>query len=195
MRSFVVAPPEPVVTWDEAAEHLKLDSDATDRVYVESLVATATAHIDGPGHESGAGASLGRALGVQDIELRFDPVPGASSVKLPFPPVVELLEVKYLDRADVLQTADNADFELLGRVLVPARSAFPWEGGSTRREAVRVRYRTGYAALPTPIKAAILLMVGDLYANRETTIAGATVTTVPMSLTVDRLLEPFRSYS
>jgi hypothetical protein len=189
MRVVVVTPPEPLVAWEAAAQHLKLDDDAADQAYVEGLIAAVAAHLDGPD------AWLGRAIGVQTLEARFDLFTCASRVKLPFPPVIELVSIQYLDGQDVLQTADLGDFEVLGRELVSAGSSFAWEGGSLRREAVRVRYQAGYETLPAPIKAAILLMVGDLYANRETTIAGGSVTPVPMSLTVESLLAPYRVFA
>ena len=42
---------------------------------------------------------------------------------------------------------------------------------------------------------ALFIQVGDLYANRETTIAGATVSEVPMSVSVEKLLQPFRIFA
>jgi hypothetical protein len=50
------------------------------------------------------------------------------------------------------------------------------------------------AAVPAPIKAAVLLMVGDLYENRETVAEGAPAP-VEMSMTVERLLSPYRVWS
>jgi hypothetical protein len=188
MRVIVVAPPAPVVAWEAAAQHLKLSDDASDRAYVEGLVAAVTANLDGPN------GWLGRALGVQTLEARFDLISCGRSIKLPFPPIIELVGVKYLNALDVEQTADLGDFELLGRELVAAGSLFPWEGGSLRREAARVQYRAGYTTLPAPIATAILLMVGDLYANRATSVVGMTAAEVPMSVTVEDLLTPFRVF-
>lgn len=194
MRVVVVVPPAPVVTWDDASRHLNLGGDVTDQALVEGLIAAATAHIDGPSAPDGG---IGRAIGVQTLEARFDLWPPRDcSVELPFPPVIDLVSVKYLDANQVEQTGSLEDFELLGNELVPAGSIFPWEGGSTRREAVRIQYRVGYQEVPAPIKAAILLMVGDLYTNRQTTAVGTStgLAEIPMSVTVDRLLGPYRVY-
>lgn len=191
MRVFVVEPPAPVVTWEEADRHLQLDGDVSQQALVEGFIAAATGHIDGPD------GWLGRAIGVQTLEARFDLFEcGRHAARLPYPPALELVSVQYRGADDVLRDGAVIDFELLGEVLVPAGMSFPWEGGSLRREAVRVRYRAGYETLPSAIRAAILLMVGDLFANRETVVtgSGAGAVSVPMSTTVEALLRPFRVF-
>ncbi len=185
MRVFVITPPDPL-DLDEVKAHLRVEGDDEDTL-IEAYVAAATSHIDGPD------GWLGRAIGVQILEARCDTLTCGDCIRLPFPPVIELVSVSYLDATNVEQMADLEDFEVMGRDLVASDSNWPWVGGSTRREAVRIRYRAGYEAIPAPIKAAILLMVGDLYRNRETVSAGA-MTHVPMSTTVENLLAPFRVF-
>jgi len=185
MRVFVVTPPQPVVSLEEAKSQLKVSGTGEDTL-ITGYIAAATQTLDGPG------GWLGRALGVQTLEARFDLMPPADrTVDLPFPPAIDLVSAKYLDSNDAEQTADLADFELLGNELIPAASAFPWEGGSLRREAGRVQYRAGYETIPAPIKAAILLMVGDLYRFRETASVFQ-MSEVPMSTSVLALLNPLR---
>lgn len=187
MRVVVITPADPVISLEEAKEHLKvLASD--DDALITSMVAAATAHIDGPD------GWLGRSIGVQTLEARFY-LPNCSVIRLPFKPVIGLVSVKYLDFNDVEQTADNADFQLYGADLGPVASQWPWEGGSMRREAGRVQYQAGYAVVPAPIRAAILLMVGDLYKFRQTSITGTIASEIPMSTTVTNLLGPFRIWS
>ncbi|CAH0355305.1 head-tail connector protein [Sphingobium sp. CECT 9361] len=108
--------------------------------------------------------------------------------------------MKYLDALDAEQTADLGDFKLFGSEVEPV-AEWPWLGGSARREAGSIRYRAGYAKtpltdplehnVPAPIIAAILLMTGDLYANRETAIVGS-ASAIPMSTTVENLLSPYQ---
>jgi len=190
MRVFVVNPPAPVVSWEEADQHLKLSGDTSQQPEVEAMIAAATAHIDGPD------GWLGRAIGVQTLEARFETRSCRATVQLLYRPLIDLVSVQYLDNQDVLQDADPAEFELLGSELAPIGPVFPWQDGSLRREAVRVTYRAGYADLPMAIRAAILLMVGDLYAQRSTVVTGdrAAAVSVPMSTTVETLLSPFRVY-
>jgi hypothetical protein len=56
-----------------------------------------------------------------------------------------------------------------------------------------VRYRAGYDPVPAAIISAVLLMVGDLYANRETASEGLK-SEIQMSATVQNLLAPYRVY-
>ncbi len=84
---------------------------------------------------------------------------------------------------------------------VRMKNGAAWPTSQCQEDAVRIRYTAGYngvlvtdggtGSLPGALAAAIKLMVGDLYQNRET-VAGQ-ISAVPMSLTVDRLLSPFRS--
>ncbi|TZG26502.1 head-tail connector protein [Sphingomonas montanisoli] len=199
MRARVVTPPQPVVTWEEARAHLRLDGD-DEQLLVEAMIAAATGHIDGPE------GWLGRAIGVQTIEARFDCFEGCgNSLRLPFPPLIDLVSVKYLDGACGEQTADLEDFELFGDRIMPVTDVWAWVGCAVRPDAIRIRYRAGYvvdaesdplvAKLPASIRAAILLMTGDLYANRETVMIGASASAVPMSTTVESLLAPYRVFS
>lgn len=211
MRVIVITPPDPVVVWEELDAHLRLDGDETQRTYVESLIAAATALIDGPA------GWLGRALGPQTLEARFDAFwehrrhPGVQvrscpgEIRLPFPPVIDIVSVKYIDLSGVEQTISSSAYELRGCELAPVYGT-SWPMPRWQPEAVRVQFRAGYAedltadplvpAVPAPVSAAIKLMVGDLYANRETVLdarANAAVA-IPMSTTVEALLAPYRIY-
>ena len=199
MRALVVIPPDPVVTWAEAKAHLRLDG-GDERDFVEALIAAATGHIDGPA------GWLGRALGLQTIEVRL-PSFGVTSIVLPYPPAVDIVSIEYVDGNGDVAILDDDDFVLSGPLLRPAwPNSWPtaqWRGCDG--DAVRIQYRAGYAVnpdadpiipnIPAPIRAAILLMVGDLYRFRtsasDMSIAPASI---PMSTTVESLLNPFRVY-
>ncbi|MEG3177046.1 head-tail connector protein [Sphingomonas sp. RB3P16] len=183
MRTFVVVPPEPVVTWAEADDHLKLEGDEDQKSMVEAMIAAATGMIDGPT------GWLGRAVGVQTLEARFDHF-GCGVVRLRYPPIVDVTSVKVISETGSELTIANDLYEQLGEKLVPAFDA-SWPVPQFQREAVRIRYRAGYETLPGQIRAAILLMVGDLYRFRESAASGQ-IGEVPMSTTVERLLAPLR---
>lgn len=187
MRVVVVTPPEPVISFEEAAQHLKLGGNQAERALVEGMIAAATATIDGPD------GWLGRSLGAQTIQARLDAFHG-SEIRLPYGPVLDLVSVEYLNASDEPVQADPDDFDLLGDVIVPFGSEWPWAGCSTRREAIRIEYLAGYEdAIPPAARAALLLMIGDLYRNRDTT-AVVQMSKVPMSTSVESLLEPLRVY-
>lgn len=186
MRVTVITPPEPFITVDEAKARVRVLTDEEDAL-IEDMIATATAHVDGPD------GWLGRALGRQTLEARGDFFRDRRWY-LPYPPVVEIVSLTYLDPLGAVQTLDPTAYELRGH-LVERAFATRWPHVRRDDECVRVRYTAGYDAVPRPICAAILLMVGDLYANRETTIGSANSVEVPMSTTVENLLMPFRVWA
>ncbi|TCP36545.1 head-tail connector protein [Sphingomonas sp. BK235] len=197
MRVVVVTPPEPVVSLKEAKDHLRVRHSAEDAL-ITGMVAAATQLLDGPAGD------FGRALGVQTLEARFGLPPHGAPLRLPYPPLIEVLSISYLDHNNQVVAADLADFIVDGSELTPEGSSFVWEGGSLRSDAVRIRYRAGYpddtsgdepkSTLPAAVRAAILLMVGDLYRNRDT-VTPVQAISIPMSTTVDRLIEPLRVYA
>ncbi|MBT2242681.1 hypothetical protein JQK15_03945 [Sphingobium sp. BHU LFT2] len=199
MRVAVVVPPSPIVSWEEAKAHLKLDDDA-EKVTVEAMVAAATEHLDGPD------GYLNRALGLQTLEM-FLPAFGVTSIAVPLPPAVDIVSVEYLDYVGETAILDADEIELTGNLLRPAwPHGWPsaqWRGNDG--ETVRIRYRAGYAvnpdadpivsSVPAPIKAAILLMVGDLHRFRGTASdMNINATAIPMSLNVQALLQPYRVF-
>ena len=184
MRVDVITPPAPVVVWEDADARLRLGGDARQRDDVEAMIAAATAHIDGPD------GWLGRAIGLQTLEVRTDVFRDA--IRLPYPPIVEIVSVKHLNGAGAEATVLPSEYEVRGSLL---GSSFGrrWPMVGHHSEAVRIRYRAGYQVVPDPIKAAILLMTADLYRNRET-VAAVSMSSIPMSLSVQQLLQPFRVY-
>ena len=85
MRVIVITPPAPVVTWEEADQHLRLDGDDEQREMVERLIAAATQHIDGPD------GWLGRALGLQTLEARMCGF--CDLIRLSYQPIVDVVSV------------------------------------------------------------------------------------------------------
>ena len=188
MRTVVVTPPEPVVSVEEAKLHLRVDGDDEDTV-IAGMIAAATGFIDGPD------GWLGRAIGVQELEYRGD-LFRCDPIRLPYPPVVDIISVEYEDGAGVVQTLDPSLFELRGAELGTAWGK-SWPSVRAYRgpaETVRVRYNAGYADLPPAIRVAILMMVGDMYRHRSETVDGSSAAAA-MSFTVANLLAPFRVFS
>jgi hypothetical protein len=98
-----------------------------------------------------------------------------------------VIGVFYLDSAGVEQTFNAANYTVdtanePGRVVL--KSSASWPTLPEIANAVRVRFRAGYldqtvspavANVPASTKAAIKLMIGDLYANRESVVLGQSV--------------------
>jgi uncharacterized phiE125 gp8 family phage protein len=185
MRTIVITPPQPVVSWADIDQHLALGGDTSRQSYVEGLAAAATAMIDGPR------GWLGRAIGEQVLEARFNSF-ACTDLMLPYPEIQTILSVKYIDPDGIEQTMDPADFEVAGRVLFP-KWGTAWPATRGTHEAVKVRYQAGYLDVPEPIKRAILTMTADQFAARESFAMG-TVSAVPSAADVDRLLGSYRVF-
>ena len=85
-------------------------------------------------------------------------------------PVASITSIKYTDTAGVEQTITSTNYAL--SLYGEARRVNPdylyqWPTTEDSAEAVRVRYVTGYTAAPQAVKAAILLLVGHLFENRQ----------------------------
>lgn len=182
------APEGDLITLDEAKAHLRVDFD-DDNEFIEGLIAAAVAHIDGPA------GWLGRALLTQTLEWRGDEF-GTCDIFLPFPPVAEVVSIKYDDDDGVEQTVDDAVYRLVGQPSAP-RIALAynetWPTVRWQSEAVRIVYTAGYGTaidVPKPIKQALLLLIGHWYANREAVNVGTTVIELPIA--VRALLFPYQ---
>ncbi len=186
---IVIDPPgsEPV-TLAEAKLHCKVDGSDDDSL-ISIYIAAARAAAE---HRTG------RALITQTLEQVLDCFP-ASEVPLPNIPVAEITSVKYLDEAGVEQTLPNTEYRLnntgLKNWIFPAYGK-SWPSTQNIAEAVRVRYVSGYGgatSVPGGIKSWILLTVGTLYKNRETSL-DVQQYSIPEQFH-DSLLDPFRTWS
>lgn len=193
MNSVVVIDPPAgaPVSLAEAKTHLRVDYTEDDTL-IQSLIDAATARLDGPQ------GGLGRSLITQTLELRSWCF-GVGSIELPYPPVIAVSSIKYDDTDGAEQTVDTSIYRTVGigtyrpRVLLAYNKSWPtarWDA-----EAVRIKYTAGYGAagsdVPAPIRQAVLLHVGTLYAQRETFVIGQTVAPLPAA---EALLAPFRIY-
>ena len=100
------------------------------------------------------------------------------------PPVASITSVKYTDTAGAEQTITSTNYTLSlygdSRRVIP-KYLYQWPITRDIPDAVRIVYVTGYTALPTAAKAAILLLVGHLYENRETVNIGNITSELPFS--------------
>lgn len=186
-RVVVAEPAEPVLSLEEVKQHLKVDS-ADDDALIETFIAAATGHIDGPD------GWLGRAIGVQQLEAGLDGFV-YGPIRLPYPPLIELVSIRYEDVAGTWRDLDPATYEVRDDEIGTAWGK-SWPGTRAYRgasRAVRIRYRAGYAVLPAPVRVALLMMVDDLYRNRGNVAVG-TFGEIKMPMASAMLLQPFRVY-
>jgi uncharacterized phiE125 gp8 family phage protein len=178
-------PAAPLVSLEEAQVHLRTEI-AEESALVASLVAAATAQAE---------AFCRRRFVTQRWRATFNAFP-AGAIVLPHPPLASVESVTYVDGAGVMQTLDEAAYvvrtaETPGEIV----SAFGTRWPATRQviDAVAVEFTCGYGApedVPEPIRRAVLLLVGTLYANRESVVTGTIAAELPH--TAEWLLGPFR---
>lgn len=181
---LLTPPASPLVTLAEAMLHLRVDG-AEESTLIEGLVAAATAQAE---------AYTRRRFVAQSWRLTLDRFP-ASAIVVPFPPLATVEAVRYVDADFALQVLDPAayvvrPYETPGEI-VPARG-ITWPSAVAEPDAVQVEFTCGYGApdaVPEAIRRAVLLLVGTLYANRETV---APVAMQPIPQTAEWLLGPYR---
>ena len=120
-------------------------------------------------------------------------------VELFYPPATAIVSVTYTDPAGVTQTMDSADYYLdedaTPNWVLPAYGE-NWPDTLDTANAVRVRYTAGYAdaaAVPGPIKEAIMLIVGHWMRYQGAVEAGLNITRVPNA--VECLLIPYKVFT
>lgn len=188
------APTKVLLTLDEAKLHLRADGTDDDTL-IGFLIDVVTEQLDG------WSGTLGRALLTQTWRSDFRLFP-VNRLRLPFRPVTAITSIKYYDTANVQQTLpatvyDGPLTDALGPYAI-LKFAQYWPIPYWRDDAVSVTFTAGYAtadAVPKRIRAAALLMLGDLYENRETVMTDlrAASVKIEMSTTVEALLAPLRT--
>lgn len=179
-----VAPAASPVSLADAKAHLRVDHDDED-VLIQAFIDAAVAHLDG-----WAGV-LGRALVTQTWRQTYDAF--TDPLRLPMP-AASVASLTYVDPDGLSVTVGADDYVLrtdaLGSFVEPAHGV-SWPTPRDQSGAVAVTFTCGEpgSSVPAPIKAAILLMVGDLYASREAVVTGTIVAENP---TVSALIAPYR---
>jgi hypothetical protein len=106
--------------------------------------------------------------------------------------------VTFLDADGIEQTLAVDAYELIEEStgsVIRAKVGVAWPATGAHHAPITVTAVHGLPAdapATAAVRAAVLLMVGDLYRNRETGVVGASTAAVQMSTTVDRLLAPHR---
>lgn len=182
------APEAEPVLLAETKRHLRVD-DPDDDALIENLITAARQHVE---------EVCRRQLLTATWILSLPGFPaGGGAIRLPRPPCQKVESLKYVDSAGETQIlTETTDYQVVADEW-PAEvlSAYgkSWPAARAVPEAVLVEYDAGYGAagadVPASIRAAILLLVGHLYENREAA-TGEALKIVPMA--VDSLLVPYR---
>lgn len=183
-----VPPAVSLVTPAEAKAQLRIEHSDDDAL-IGSLVVAASRAV-----ERMTGRALITQTWRQDLGWAFR----EKDVLLRRTPVQSLVSIEYYDGANVLQSADLADFRLYGadaRWFVRPEPGAEWPELYSRPDALRITYVAGYgdsaSDVPQELRTAALMLVAHWYQRAEAVTEGASTEETPMG--VGYLIEPHRS--
>jgi len=171
--ALVTAAASEPLTLSELKLHLRVDNSAEDALITSYGVAARQMVED----------ECWIALMPQTWDYFLDGWPAGDAFELPRPPLTSVTSITYRDADGVTHTFASANYRVdtggdLGRVVLRPGAVWPSAALDTG-SPVAVRFVAGYAnaaATPALAKAAIYLLVGDLYAQREAAAGALTLT-------------------
>lgn len=183
--TLVTPPAEEPFDLAAAKLHLREDDTGQDSI-VSALITAARSYCE---------SFLNRALITQTWDLTLDCFPytyrpgvDSNAIMVPRAPLQSVTSITYLDTNGTSQTLASTEYivdpkQEPGRI-VPAHGK-SWPSAQDRVNAVVVRFVAGYgaaAAVPEKIKAAMKLLIGHWYENREGVVTGTITTEIPMAV-------------
>lgn len=184
-RLVLVTPPaEEPAHLSEAKNHLRVDTSEDDAMVLRCVQAA----------RRWAEAYTRRAFVQQTWEVFYPGWPSGNALDIPLSPLASVVSVTWRDANNAPQTApaNNYTTDTLsdpGRIVLNPGASWP-SAALWHVHPVSVRFVAGYgtaAAVPADIKAAILLLCGHLYENREQTAKPLAV--IPFA--AEALLAPY----
>lgn len=194
VKRVTVTGAEPV-TLERAMLHCRVDGFGEsppheDEALISALIPVAREHVED---------YTGRALALSTWEQRADCL--ADVLPLRVRPVASVESVTYIDVDGVEQTLDAALWRFDDNPAAPCvrrvwGATYPLTRGEA--DAVRIHYTAGPTdgespnphPLPRPLYQAVLLILGDLYENRESTLTGSIAVELPNG--AKALMNPYR---
>jgi uncharacterized phiE125 gp8 family phage protein len=184
VKTYAAPAIEPV-TLSEVKAHLRVDHTDEDTL-IGALI---------PAARQLAEQYSRRAFITRTLDAVLDCWPGDDEISLPYPPLIGITSITYTDTDGNPGTMASGDYYVdavsqPGRVILADGAAWP-DATLRTRAGITVRYTAGYGAaadVPQIYKAAILLLIGHLFENREAVTVGAGLTATPLPLAVEALL-------
>jgi uncharacterized phiE125 gp8 family phage protein len=177
---------EPITVAD-VAEYLRVDNVALDTPLLEALITTARQYLE---------QYLNRYIAEQTVETALT---GWSTEMTLSSPVQSVTSIKYLDVNGAEQTLNSNQY-VVDTYSEPAKITPAYNVSYPELYAVennvKIRFVTGFTTgsspddhpMPQPLKFAMMLIIGDLYANRE----GQSDKSYQVNPTVQNLLSFYR---
>jgi uncharacterized phiE125 gp8 family phage protein len=177
-----VPPASAALSLAQAKAHLRVEGSDEDTL-IDDYVAAAQQMVEG---------MTGVRLVTQTVTIRSDDWDDLA--RLPIAPVQSVSSITYVDTAGAAQTVSANDYSVRAEALEPAIQIDFGEVWPEREtdSLFTVTAVVGYTTVPPVFLSAIRLIVGDLYAMRETAQVGASASQIPSAATVDALLANHR---
>ena len=189
-----VAPVMEPISLTEAKAHLRV-TESVDDTYIADLITMATRV---------AQVWQNRQLVNATWVAKYDRFPRSDDdpIPLPYPPLVSVASITYLDTDGNSQTWATTEYNVhIGALRGLVKTAFEKSYPDTRDtpEAVTVQFVAGYGAAATDVpyttRQGIKLLVSQFFEHREPVIVGVMPASVPMSaswlLDMEKVLEIF----
>jgi uncharacterized phiE125 gp8 family phage protein len=161
----IIEPPMAIVSLDEVKRQCGETTTDND-VQIDELILRAQAEIEP------TDSWIGRSFGLQTLEAKIAAWT-AYDIPLPFPPVREIVSVKYDDKNGVERTLGSGTYRLLGVGGISPRlslvSGQAWPAVLAGDEVIRIRYVAGYDEDDPrllPAKQAVAMMTGQMFHAR-----------------------------
>lgn len=174
------------VSYDEAAEHLRVDTN-DDRAYINELLKAAREYVEGITGVATVSATY--RLTAPDWDSITIKNNRASIIQLDRTPLISISSVKYIaEDASTLTTISSGNYSAIsvtdpGAVFFASDYELPTPNPE-RPDAIQIEFVAGYADLcdtPPLIRHAIKMLVAHWYENRLP-VAAVNLTPIPMTL-------------
>lgn len=187
--SLYTGPTTEPVSVEEARLHVRQDGTSDDDV-IRALITASRENVE---------QITRRALITQTWDYYLNAFPFGDRIEMPLPPLVSVTHIKYTDDAGVQWTMSSSDYIVdtyshPGQVVLADGASWP-SASLQPVNGVVTRFVAGYGDaddVPYGIKAAIKLMIGHLYENREASLASRSVQVLPFG--IESLLASYRVY-
>jgi uncharacterized phiE125 gp8 family phage protein len=189
--TLVTAPADYPVSLDYVKDHLNIDH-TNDDAYLEILLMSAVANVEN---------ITNRKLITQTWKAFLDEWPSEDYITLPFGKLQTVTSVKYKTQAGVETTVSSSDYIVdissdPGRVVLAYNKTWPTDD-LYPSNPIYIQFTCGYGAtsdldVPAPLMQAILLMIGDSYAHRESVVIGNAIMMAEVPGYITNLLASYR---
>lgn len=176
------------VTTSEVQQHLRLGTlDAAEQAEIEIMITSATELAE---------AFCNRSWRSGTSTALFDSFPANSTTPVVFNSDVQsVTSIGYFDTDHVSTTFTDFRFVNTGgraKIYPSFGNEWPTDSNNLPSNITVTCVAGDEASVPSSVKSAILLMVGDLYEHRENDIAGTNVSKT-LTTTSKNLLTPFKT--